>query len=111
MRYRIFLNDDDGQPVTLVGVKNVNDDEGIDLWHDTTTLYVTLFEGQVEEADEADAVVRGAGVIRIEPLDFMAQMTTFRTEGGPLTTQAAILARFGLLFMGKLWDVYGPRTV
>lgn len=111
MRYRIFLNDDDGQPVTLVGVKQVNDDEGIDLWHDTTTLYVTLFEGQVEEADEAGAAVRGAGVIRIEPLDFMAQMTTFRTEGGPLTTQAAILARFGLLFMGKLWDVYGPRTV
>jgi predicted acylesterase/phospholipase RssA len=111
MRYRIFCKDDQGRDVTLAGAKHVQHDDGFDLWQDTTTLFCRLFEGVVAEGQEATATVRGAGIIRIEPIDFMAQMTTFRAEGGTLAARASALVRFGALFMGKLWDVYGPRTV
>jgi predicted acylesterase/phospholipase RssA len=111
MRYRIICTDGQGRDVTISGVKHVEHDDGFDLWQDTTTLFCKVFEGVVAEADEATAPVRGAGIIRIEPIDFMAQMTTFRAEGGSIPDRLSALARFGALFMGKLWDVYGPRTV
>lgn len=109
MRYRIFCTDAGGNPVTIVGRKHVENDDGMDLWQDTTTLYVTVFNGTVEEADEPNASARGVGIIRIEPIDFMQQMTTFRAEGGTPQSRISVMIRFGGLFMGKLWDVYGPR--
>src|SRR5262245_26198994 len=81
MRYRIVSSDAAGQPVTFTGVKYVENDDGIDAWHDTTTLYVKLFDGVVDATEEGSAQVRGAGIIQIQPLDFLQQMTTFRTEG------------------------------
>lgn len=111
MRYRIACADAQGQQVTITGVKHVDNDDGMDLWQDTTTLYVTVFEGAVTADAEAGAAVRAAGIIRIEPIDFMAQMTTFRAEGGTAATRLSVMTRFGTLFMGKLWDVYGPRAI
>jgi cholesterol oxidase len=43
-------------------------------------------------------------VLRIKPLDFARQLTTFRAEG-PDGMRA--IARFGSLFLGSLWDAYG----
>jgi hypothetical protein len=43
--------------------------------------------------------------------DFLKQLTTFRTEGPTLTDRAGALARFGRLFMGKLWDVYAREVL
>ncbi len=109
MRYRIFCNDDQDRPVTIHGVKQVEHDNGFDLWQDTTTLFCHLYEGTIDADGEAGATVRGAGIIRIEPLDFLAQLTTFRADGGTLASRTSAMARFGALFMGKLWDVYGPQ--
>ncbi|MET9023263.1 GMC family oxidoreductase [Actinopolymorpha sp. NPDC004070] len=107
MRYRLCFTDGGGNPVTLVGRKEVHDDAGPDLWPDTTTLYVRLLSGHVDAADDGRADVLGAAVITIAPLDFLHQLTTFRTRGpdGPRA-----LASFGRLFLGELWSVYGPRT-
>jgi cholesterol oxidase len=107
MLYRFVCSDAGGHQVTLSGVKHVENDEGADAWQDTTTLYVKLFEGVVEEQQEAGASVRGAGIIQIHPLDFLQQLTTFRTEGPTLSARIGALNRFGALFLGKLWDVYG----
>ena len=107
MYYRVICTDSAGKQVTFTGVKNVVNDGGFELWQDTTILYVQLFEGAVTKEAEATATVRGAGVIRIEPFDFLRQMTTFRVEGPTVPARVAALTRFGVLFMGKLWDVYG----
>lgn len=107
MRYRVVCTDDAGRQVTLSGFKTIENDGGLDLWEDTTTLYVTLLEGVVTGPDTSGAVVRGAGIIRIEPFDFLRQMTTFRSEGPTIAARISALNRFGALFMGKLWDVYG----
>ena len=40
MRYRLHFSDPGGNPATFVGVKDVHDDRGADVWADTTTLRV-----------------------------------------------------------------------
>ena len=35
----------------------------------------------------------------------------FRVEGGPIANRITALARFGRLFLGKLWDVYGQQVL
>jgi cholesterol oxidase len=107
MRYRLDATDANGKPITMTGFKTIQNDEGPDAWPDTTILYVKIYEGHVTEADEAAATVRGAGVIQIEPFDFLQQMTTFRVEGPSLAARIDGLNRFNALFLGKLWEVYG----
>ncbi|MDQ7991449.1 MAG: hypothetical protein AAGC63_06535 [Propionicimonas sp.] len=111
MRYRLWVTTDHG-PVTFVGEKVVRDDRGFDLWSDTTTLFVQLFAGHLEPLDDAsrtalvsgaDERLLGAGVLRIRPLDFARQLTTF-TADGPGGVGA--IADFGRMFLGQLWDVY-----
>ncbi len=99
--------DGSGQPLTLAGYKVVEDDPGFDLWRDTTTLFTRVLRGHVEEPGPAR---------RRKPwpresststgLDFARQLTTFRCDP---PTRLDALARFGALFAGDLWDVYGPR--
>lgn len=112
MLYRLWLTSADGEPVTVVGVKEVHDDPGFDIWEDTTTLFVQLIEGHVAPGDAGvesghlaagDPRVRGAGVLRILPLDFARQLTTFRTTG---PGGAGAIARFGALFFGEVWGAY-----
>jgi predicted acylesterase/phospholipase RssA len=106
MLYRLFFHDDKGQPLTFTGFKEVRDDPGFDLWSDTTTLYIRILRGHVAAADDAQAEVVAAGILRLHQIDFLKQLTTFRTGGPTLADRAAALARFGRFFAGKLWDVY-----
>jgi hypothetical protein len=56
-------------------------------------------------------MVKGCGIIIIHFFDFLKQLTTFRAEGPTLADRAAAMARFGRLFMGKLWDVYARNVL
>ena len=105
MLYRLHFEDAGGNPLTLVGHKDVHDDPGIDVWPDTSTLYVRVHAGHVppDAADEGRVVA--AGVITIHLPDFMRQLTTFRTDG---PHPARAMEKFGRLFLGQLWEVYGP---
>ena len=67
-------------------------------------VFLTPETGELGELHPiGDAGVAGAGVLRIKPLDFAKQMTTFRTTG---PGGAAAVAAFGQLFLGQLWDTY-----
>ena len=120
MLYRLFFNDKNGEPFTLSGFKLIKDDPGFDVWHDTTTLFTRILKGHVSSADEAAAgndpiklqqMVQASGIIIIHMLDFLKQLTTFRTQGPTLSDRASALARFGRLFLGKLWDVYARNIL
>ncbi|WP_341999481.1 GMC family oxidoreductase [Microbacterium sp. LWH7-1.2] len=107
MRYRLWFSDLSGQPLTMYGFKTVRNDRGFDMWTDTSTLYISLMRGHVPPGDngaqDAPADVIGAGILRILPLDFARQLTTFRGSGsGPLGS----IARFGAFFAGSMKDVY-----
>lgn len=107
MLYRLFCVGADGQPRTISGLKEITDDQGLDLWGDTTTLYTRVYAGIVDAAAEPQATPEAAGIIRIEHIDLLRQLTTFRAEGPTLGDRLSAINRFGALFMGKLWDVYG----
>lgn len=104
MRYRLRFRDDTGRALTLVGRKDVHDDFGIDVWRDTSTLYLHIVEGHGGPETDDSSPVLASGVITIHLPDFLRQLTTFRTHG-PQGPHA--LRQFGQLFLGELWDVYG----
>ena len=47
MLYRLHFADAGGNPLTLVGHKDVHDDPGVDVWQDTSTLYTRILAGHV----------------------------------------------------------------
>lgn len=101
MRYRLWFDDLGGNPITLYGVKEIRNDPGLDLWQDTSSLYVTLLAGHVPPGEGGD--VAGAGMLRILPRDFARQLTTFRSGSErPLRS----IAEFGRYFTGSLRDIY-----
>ena len=120
MFYRLFFHDDNGNPLTLSGHKFIKDDPGLDVWHDTTTLFTRILKGHVSKAEETAAenepqkladMCEASGIIIIHFFDFMKQLTTFRAEGNTISDRTAAMARFGRLFMGKLWDVYARNVL
>jgi hypothetical protein len=111
MLYRLFFRDAEGRPLTFTGYKVVRDDPGADLWRDTTTLYVRIVAGHVDRGEEVDAEVIASGILRLGALDLLRQLATFRVEGPTLRDRTSALGRFGLLFMGRLWDVYAREVL
>ncbi len=110
MLYHLHFRDGVGHPLTLTGFKVVRDHRGLDLWADTTTLYTRLLSGHVEASEESEAGLVASGVVRILPLDFARQLTTFRARGGSLGERARALAGFAAVFIGDLFKVYGARA-
>ncbi|HVL27214.1 MAG TPA: hypothetical protein VM390_03630 [Acidimicrobiales bacterium] len=110
MLYRLYFADGSGHPLTLSGFKLVKDGRGFDLWPDTSTLFTRVLAGHVDADGEPSAEVTAAGILRIRPLDFARQLTTFRSRGGSLRDRARALVKFGRLFLGDLWRIYGGRA-
>jgi cholesterol oxidase len=103
MMYRMRLTSEEGQVYYFEGFKIARDDPGLDLWRDTTTLYITLYNGE-----GMDSPVLGRGILRIYPDDFRRQITTVRIINADNTVQRLrAMARFGRFVAGKLFDTYG----
>ncbi len=101
-RYRLPFTDREGRRHLLLGVKQVHDDPGFDVWADTTTLFVTVHAGDGEEDP-----VEGAGVLYLRLPDLLRQATTFRLlRGRGLVASALAWLGFWRYFVGSLWDVY-----
>ena len=111
MYYRLFFTNAQDGPLTLIGFKKIEDDPGPDEWDDTTTLYTRILKGHVPIDEDGTAPLEAGGILRIQPVDFLVQMTTFRVEGPTFAARMSALTRFGRLFLGKLWDVYGPKIL
>ncbi|PJZ75926.1 alpha/beta hydrolase [Leptospira neocaledonica] len=109
MKYRLFLKNKAGKKITLNGFKKVVDDGILNIWRDTSTLYTTVYEGYVEEKAEPKAKVLAKGILHILEKDFIKQMTTFKSNGRTFSERKDALFRFGELFMGNLWEIYGAQ--
>ena len=79
MKYRLLIEDGEGHPITLDGFKEVKDDLGFDVWDDTTTLFTHILAGHVEPG-EPDGEIVATGILKVLPVDFAVQMTTFRVD-------------------------------
>lgn len=113
MRYRLWFRDAVGHPLTLSGLKDISHPAAAskpsDVWRETTTLYVRLSSGFVEEGSDGEAGLVGAGILHISPLDFVRLLSTFRVDGPGVLARCEALGAFGGLFVGQLWDVFRPR--
>jgi cholesterol oxidase len=100
MIYEMQLRGGDGRCWSFRGVKYVHDDRGVDLWSDTTTLYVDVH-------DQAGTLA-ARGILRIELDDFVKQLTTISITGTvSKLEQLRAKARFGKFFAGALFETYG----
>jgi cholesterol oxidase len=103
MRYALSFAGDKGSQFFLLGEKIIRNGPLLHVWHDTSTLFITLHDGS-----DAAAPVLGRGILRIEPADFLKQMTTLRvTNAQSHTEELSAIARFGSFFAGVLWESYG----
>jgi cholesterol oxidase len=111
MLYRLYISDSTGRPLTLAGFKDVHPGPLDRVWPETSTLYIRLFDGHrpVEDggAGETEGLV-GSGILRIRPLDFAWQLSTFRVQGPSMAGRLRALGSFARLFVGELWDVFVP---
>jgi choline dehydrogenase-like flavoprotein len=105
MLYRLQFADGEQHPLTMTGFKEVRHDHGFDVWSETTTLFTRVLEGHLAPEQDATAQMVASGILHIHPLDFARQLTTFRTDPAH---RVDTIARFGELFAGELWSVYGP---
>lgn len=104
MRYRMKLTSDEGRVYWFDGYKVVRDDPGLfDPWSDTTTLYITVHDGEDEHAP-----VVGRGVLKIAKRDLMRQLTTMEvTNAANRRQRLKGQAQFGRYFAGTMFDTYG----
>jgi cholesterol oxidase len=106
MRYRVVLQSAEGRQYFLDGHKVAHDGPGFDVWKDTTTLFVDVYEGP---GKVGTPLLKG--VLRISPTDFAKQMTTMKVLNVPgRLDRLKWQARFGKFFAGSLFQVYGPLT-
>ena len=109
MRYRLFFTGADGHPYTLAGFKDIAGPALTAAWTETTTLYTQVLDGHVPAG--ATGPVVGSGVLVVRPEDFFfKQLFSFRTAGPSAAARLAGLNRFGAMFLGKLWEVYGRQV-
>ncbi len=103
MLYNMVMSTKEGRRYRFSGFKMVRDDPGFDLWSDTTTLYITVYDGAAE-----DSAVLGTGILKIVPDDFARQMTTMHANGNRGVVEGfGAIAKFGKAFAGDLLEVYG----
>ena len=102
MDYAMKLTAESGQTYYFTGFKLVHHGEGLHVWKETTTLYITLYQG-----DDDAGPVHARGILTISPTDFARQLTTMRATNAPSRLAGlAATARFGRFFAGVLSDSY-----
>jgi cholesterol oxidase len=102
MDYAMKLTTESGGTYYFTGFKLVHHGEGLHVWSETTTLFITIYEG-----DDDKGPVHGRGILKISPTDFARQLTTMRATNAPSRLAGlAATARFGRFFAGVLFDTY-----
>ncbi len=102
MKYGMKLNTYEGESYYFNGFKEIKDDKGFDIWSDTTTLFITLYEG----ADDKSKV-KGKGILKIAMGDFINQLKTMKPiHSDTMKESIDVVSKFGKLFAGEVWETY-----
>jgi len=101
--YTMTLTDRDEKNYHLSGHKVVRQDQGLDIWSDTTRLFVTLRQGA-----HGDGPVLAKGMLTIAVADFLTQLRTVKgIDGKNALSRMHAVSKFTGLFADSLFDVYG----
>ncbi len=103
LEYRMVLAARDGNEFFFEGHKVVRADAGLDIWSNTTTLFVDIKRGR-----DGQHGLFARGIVTIDPQDFLTEMRTLKgINGRDSLERLDAVARFGRLFAGSLYDIYG----
>ncbi|HLI34966.1 MAG TPA: alpha/beta fold hydrolase [Terriglobia bacterium] len=103
MRYEMKMTSAEGQAYYLDGFKVMHQGFINRLWPETTTLYITIYEGENSQGN-----LLGKGILKISSEDFLRQMNTFQVTGAQDSSERLdAMTRFGRFFAGALWETYG----
>lgn len=108
MKYSMVLNSEEGQDYFVYGFKHVNNKKNrLDMWPDTSTLFITIYKGRDDQGDRF-----GQGVLKIKMADFAKQMTTMKAVNAKTKAEGLkAVADFGSFFSKSLFEVYGRAFV
>lgn len=102
MKYHMQLHTHDGKTYFFYGYKEIDDDNGPQLWKDTTVLYSTIYNGPDDTAP-----VLAKGILKIAPGDFALQMTTMEAiHASSFKEKADALETFSHFFTQDLVNTY-----
>ncbi|TGK23759.1 alpha/beta fold hydrolase [Leptospira stimsonii] len=103
MVYKMILQTEESKRFLFVGAKWVQNDGITNIWRDTSTLFVTIYDGETESSP-----VYAKGILHILPEDFAKQMTTMKViNSKSIADSIKGMAKFGAFFTAALYDVYG----
>lgn len=103
MVYRMKMRSREGKVYGFHGYKTVRPNSPLDIWHDASTLFITVRDG----ADES-APVLGTGILHTSLYDFARQLTTMKVTNAPNAEERLRgTVRFGDSFAGVLYQTYG----
>lgn len=111
MRYRLFLRDQVGRPLTLAGFKLVEDDPNFDSWRDVTTLFCRLFAGHLEDRQESPERIVATGILRLTAVALLRELISFRGQARSLFSRARAVASFQVFFLRELAGAYAGAPV
>jgi triacylglycerol lipase/cholesterol oxidase len=107
MHYLLPFADRDGNPFTLYGFKEIEREDGSEVWAETTTLYTRILAGH-HRAPPPAGPTAALGILTITLADFAKQLTTFTSNADNLVEKSRALLKFVKLFTGNLWEAYAP---
>lgn len=100
MKYNMNLISEEGKTFVFDGTKIIKNDGLLNIWRDTSTLYITI--------SDVSGAVLGKGILVIQAEDFLRQMTTLEiTNASSNEERLAGMIRFGQFFGSVLFDIYG----
>jgi cholesterol oxidase len=102
MKYRMNMTSEEGNEFYFEGFKLIHDDPGFDMWKDTTTLFITIFEG-----NSNTGLIVAKGILKIKPSDLTKQMVSMKvTNASSLQEEIKWQAKFGKFFSENIFDIY-----
>lgn len=102
MLYNAILLSKEGKKYYFRGFKDVYNNKGFDVWKDTTTLFITLHEGETESGN-----IMGKGKLIIQPADFTKQLTTMKALNcSSKIEELKAISSFGTFFGGNVFETY-----
>ena len=102
MNYTAQLISPTGQNYFFEGFKDIYNNIVVDAWKDTTTLFITLYEGS-----SPDGKILGKGKLIIKVADLLKQLKTVKAIH-PINTEDGLKAigTFGKFFAGNVFETY-----
>ncbi|GIL17237.1 MAG: hypothetical protein BroJett040_09880 [Oligoflexia bacterium] len=108
MHYLLHFNDSAGQPNTFYGYKNIEKEDALESWQETTTLYFYIFRGHLQKSDFNNSRPTHVGMLFISVADFLKQLASFEASDNENLFESEAFLSFIKFFSKNLWEAHAP---